>query len=196
MIVRLAIAALVVTVPIGVVWFIGRDGEESFRGSRPPVRIELPAFSLRDANGGRLVSTDLAGKVVLVTFLDTKCTEACPIVAEQLRDGLARLDEGERKDTVAIAISVQPNDDTPAAVRAFLRRHRVERTLLYLTGSEAELRPVWRAFQVLPALDTGSSDIHSAPVRIYDREGIWASTLNAGVDLTPENVAHDVRTAG
>jgi protein SCO1/2 len=188
-------AALVVAAAISLVLLLGRD-EESFRGSEPPVRVELPAFSLRDANGDRLVSTDLAGKVVLVTFLDTKCTEACPIVAEQIREGLARLDEGERKDTVAIAISVQPNDDTPAAVRAFLRRHRVERTLLYLTGSEAELRPVWRAFQVLPALDTGSSNIHSAPVRIYDRDGIWASTLSVGVDLTPENVAHDVRTAG
>lgn len=196
MTVRLAIAGLVVAVGAGIAWFVGRDGEESYRGSQPPVRIELPAFSLRDANGDRLASADLAGKVVLVTFLDTKCTDACPIIGEQLREGLSLLDDGERNDTVAIAISVQPNDDTPAAVRAFLRRHRVERTLFYLTGSEAELRPVWRAFQVLPALDTGSSDIHSAPVRIYDRNGIWVSTLNAGVDLTPENLAHDVRTAG
>ena len=73
-------------------------------------------------------------------------------------------------------------------------------SLRYLVGSEAALRPVWSAFQVLPALDTGSSDIHSAPVRIYDRKGVWISTLNAGADLTPANLAHDVgvalRTAG
>ena len=190
-----AAAGLAVVVGIGVAVLGGR-GEAGFRGSQPPVRIELPTFSLRDAAGRRVSSQALAGKVVLVTFLDTKCTDACPIVAEQLREGLARLDDGERSNTVAIAVSVHPNDDTPVAVRAFLRRHRVEGTLRYLIGTEAELRPVWRAFQVLPALDTGSSDIHSAPVRIYDRDGAWVSTLNVGVDLTPENVAHDVRTAG
>jgi protein SCO1 len=198
MILRLgiAIAVLVVAAAVGIGLLLSRDAEESFRGSQPPEGIALPSFSLRDANGDRVVSADLDGKVVLVSFLDTKCTQACPIIGEQLRQGLARLDDDEREETVAIAISVHPGDDTPAAVRAFLERHRIEGTLRYLIGSEAELRPVWRAFQVLPALDSGSSDIHSAPVRVYDRDSIWVSTLHAGADLTPENLAHDVRTAG
>jgi hypothetical protein len=37
--------------------------------------------------------------------------------------------------------------------------------------------------------------MHSAPVRIYDREGRWRSTLHAGVDLTPANLAHDIGLA-
>jgi protein SCO1 len=189
------VAAVVVAAAIGIALLLGRDGE-GFRGSKPPEGIELPAFRLGDATGSMLDSRNLEGKVVLVTFLDTKCTQACPIIGEQLRQGLARLDDGEREDTVAVAISVHPGDDTPAAVRAFLRRHRLEGTLRYLVGSEAELRPVWRAFQVLPALDTGSSDLHSAPIRVYDRDGTWVSTLHPGADLTPENLAHDVRTAG
>jgi protein SCO1/2 len=191
-----ALAALAIAVGV-TIWAVSSDGSpRAFRGSQPPVRIELPSFSLRDADGARVTSDELSGKAVLVTFLDTKCTEACPIIGEQLREGLALLDEDERADTVALAISVHPGDDTPAAVRNFLRRHRLEGTLRYLVGSEAELRPVWREFQVLPALDSGSSDIHSAPVRVYDRDGTWVSTLHAGADLTPENLAHDVRTAG
>lgn len=188
------LVALAVAVPV-TLWAVSSGAPREFRGSRPPVRLELPAFSLRDADGQRVASDELRGKAVLVTFLDSKCTDACPVIGEQIREGLARLDEAERQDTTAIAISVQPDDDTPAAVRAFLRRHRIEGTLRYLIGSEAELRPVWRAFQVLPALDTGSSDIHSAPVRVFDRDGIWVSTLNSGADLTPENLAHDVRSA-
>jgi len=190
-----ALVAVAIAVPIAL-WAVSSDAPRSFRGSRPPARVELPSFSLRDADGERVTSADLSGMVVLVTFLDTKCTQACPIIGEQLREGLALLDEDERRNTAAVAISVHPDDDTPAAVRAFLRRHRVEGALRYLIGSEAELRPVWRAFQVLPALDSGSSDIHSAPVRIFDRDGIWVSTLHTGADLTPENLAHDVRTAG
>ena len=192
--------AVAVAIPV-TLWAVSSpEASPDVRGSQPPAEIELPRFSLRDQNGRTVTSDDLVGKAALVTFLDTKCRESCPIIAEQIRQALARLDPGDRANTVAVAISVQPEDDTPSAVRAFLRRHRVEGSLRYLVGSERQLRPVWNAFQVLPALDSGSSDIHSAPVRIYDRGGVWISTQAAGADLTPANLAHDVgvalRTAG
>jgi cytochrome oxidase Cu insertion factor (SCO1/SenC/PrrC family) len=189
-----AAVAVAVAVPVTIL-AVSRPERVEVRGSQPPARIELPRFSLRDQQG-RLVSSDgLAGKALVVTFLDTKCRESCPIIAEQIRQALARLSPADRAGTVALAISVQPEVDTPAAVRDFLRRHRVTRELRYLVGSETQLRPVWSAFQVLSALDSGSSDIHSAPVRIYDRAGVWISTQAAGADLTPANLAHDVGVA-
>jgi hypothetical protein len=42
---------------------------------------------------------------------------------------------------------------------------------------------------------TAKADFHSADVRVYDRTGRWVSTLHAGVDLTPQNLAHDIKTA-
>jgi cytochrome oxidase Cu insertion factor (SCO1/SenC/PrrC family) len=189
-----AAVAVAVAVPVTIL-AVSRPERVEVRGSQPPARIEMPRFSLHDQQG-RLVSSDgLAGKALVVTFLDTKCRESCPIIADQIRQALARLSPADRAGTVALAISVQPEVDTPAAVRAFLRRHRVDGALRYLVGSEAQLRPVWSAFQVLPALDSGSSDIHSAPVRIYDRTGVWISTQAAGADLTPANLAHDVGVA-
>jgi hypothetical protein len=44
-------------------------------------------------------------------------------------------------------------------------------------------------------VDTGSDSIHSAPVRIYDPSRTSVSSLHAGVDLTPTNLAADIRTA-
>jgi protein SCO1 len=191
-----AAVAVAVAVPVTILGVASPDGADpDVRGSRPPARIELPRFSLPTYNGSTADSRGLRGKAVVVTFLDTKCREACPIIAEQIRSALRRLTRNERRDTVALAISVQPEVDTPAAVRAFLQRHGATGALLYLIGSEAELRPVWDDFQVLPALDSGSSDIHSAPVRIYDRDGVWISTLSTGADLTPANLAHDVGVA-
>jgi cytochrome oxidase Cu insertion factor (SCO1/SenC/PrrC family) len=190
-----AAVAVAVAVPVTILAVSRPAGLPQVRGSQPPARLELPRFSLRDQDGRLVSAGDLAGKAALVTFLDTKCRESCPIIGEQIRQGLARLSPEDRASTVAVAISVQPDVDTPSSVRAFLRRHRVQGSLLYLTGTEGQLRPVWNAFQVLPALDTGSSDIHSAPVRIYDRGGTWISTLAAGADLTPANLAHDVGVA-
>ena len=175
----------------------GLVGPESgpYRGSITPGNIRLPAFTLKEWNGNRVNSRRLRGKVVLVTFLETKCEEACPIIADQIDMGIERLRASERRRVFAVAISTHPGDDTPANVREFLRVHRVLGDLHYLIGTETRLRPVWRSFHILPALDSGDANTHSAPVRIFNRSGKWVSTLHPGVDLTPANLAHDVRVA-
>jgi protein SCO1 len=166
-----------------------------FRGSEPPPGIGLPDFSLRDWTGKPVRSRALRGKVVLVTFLSSACTDACPLVAGHIDRALDLLDRNERERVVPIAISVDPEVDTRANVRPFLRRHHVEGQLRYLVGSVAELRPVWNAFAITSAFETGDSDIHSAPVRVFDPDGTWVSTLHSGADLTPESLAHDARAA-
>ena len=132
---------------------------------------------------------------MLVTFLETKCTEACPIIADRIGLGLRALTAPERERVYALAISVHPHDDTRASVREFLRVHRVQGRVHYLIGSAAQLRPVWRAFHVLSALDSGDADTHSASVRVFNPAGRWVASLHAGVDLTPRNLAHDIRVA-
>jgi cytochrome oxidase Cu insertion factor (SCO1/SenC/PrrC family) len=166
-----------------------------YRGSEPPGRIELAPFALRSYRGGNVSAAQLRGKVVALTFLESKCTKACPIIAVQLARGIDLLTPTERRRVRAIAISTQPFDDTRQNVRRFLaRRHAIGR-LDYLIGAEAELRPVWRHYYILSALDSGDADTHSASVHIYDRGGVWVSSLHPGIDLTPENFAHDIRRA-
>jgi protein SCO1 len=194
---RLAVAsaALAATLAIvaGLVLTGGGDGAD-FRGSEPPEGIALPAFSLRDDEGQVVRSGELRDKAVAVTFLDTRCTEACPIIAAQVGQAVRAL--GDHASHVeALAISVDPLRDTPAEVDAFLQRYRAKGALRYLNGSVAELRPVWKAFAVAAAHDTGNPNMHSAPVRIFDRRGQWRSTLHPGVDLTPQSLAHDLRVA-
>jgi cytochrome oxidase Cu insertion factor (SCO1/SenC/PrrC family) len=137
----------------------------------------------------------LRGKVVLITFLDSKCTESCPIIASTIATALHRLPPAERRQVEAIAITVQPRVDTPANVRRFLAARRALDVLDFLIGPARQLRPVWKAYGVLPAVDTGSVDIHSADVRVFDPEGVWVSTMHTPVDLTPGNLVHDIRTA-
>ena len=169
--------------------------EDAYRGSRPLAGLSLPDFALRDESGALVRSDELEGKAVVVTFLETQCTEACPVVAREIGQAFDRFTSSERHGVVALAISTHPGDDTPSAARAFLRRHDVEGELHYLVGSERDLRPLWDEFDVLPAIDTGDADLHSVPVRIFDASGRWVSTLHPGADLSPDNLAHDVRLA-
>jgi hypothetical protein len=110
--------------------------------------------------------------------------------------GLERLSALERSRVYALAISsAHPGDDTAAKVREFLHVHRVLGELHYLIGTERRLRLVSRSFHIIAAFDSGAADTHSAPVRIFDPEGKWVSTLHPGVDLTFANLAHDARVA-
>jgi protein SCO1 len=185
------VAAL--AIPAGVL--LARGGEEAdFRGSRPAAGLTLPPFELRDDQGRLVRSTDLRGKALAVTFLDTECTEACPIIGAQVSQAMKALGD-DRGRVEALAITVDPVGDSQERIEQFLARYRATGTLRYLDGTVAELRPVWQGFQVASSLDSGNSNLHSAPVRVYDGEGRWRSTLHAGVDLTPADLAHDLREA-
>jgi cytochrome oxidase Cu insertion factor (SCO1/SenC/PrrC family) len=165
-----------------------------YRGSEPPPGIIAPDVALRSYRGTIVRTRALRGKVVLVTFLDTDCKTKCPLIASAIGDGLRRLSRNERRQVAAFAITVNPARDTPTSVRAFLRQ-RQALGLDFLLGTVKQLRPIWRAFHVVAAAETGNADIHSADVRVYDRTGEWVSTLHLPPDLTPKNLVHDIRKA-
>lgn len=155
----------------------------------------MPAFSLRGYRGNEVASEKLRGRVVVLTFLDSHCTDACPIIASVVARTMEELTAQERPQVEAVGITTDPRDDAPASVERFLRRRRAVGDLEYLLGSERELRRLWDAFHVLSSLETGSHEVHSAPVRIYDRDLVWVATLHAGADLTESALLHDIRTA-
>jgi protein SCO1 len=168
-----------------------------YRGSEPPGVIALEDFSLRNYDGRLVRSSDLRDRVIVLTFLDSQCTDACPVIASTVARTVDSLTPAERRMVQAVAISTDPAEDSQASVRKFLARNRALGRLLYLGGGqpEPELRRVWKGFYVLSSLESGHDTVHSAPVRIYDRRGNWAATLHAGADLTQANLAHDIRVA-
>jgi cytochrome oxidase Cu insertion factor (SCO1/SenC/PrrC family) len=192
----LALASVTLVMVLAVVFLGGTSSSDStYRGSRPPDGHSLPQFVLRDENGIEVRSDALQGKVVLVTFLDTQCTDACPIVAGLIARSLDDLSDEKRADVIALGISVDPNEDTKPSVDRFLEQHDARGRLHYLTSPLPTMEPVWDAFAVLPTVRTGDDSLHSVPVEIYDRAGIWRSTLNVGADLTRRNLVHDLGVA-
>ncbi len=199
-IIGLAAAGIVLLVALGFV--LSRlDGETSgpdqgpYRGSEPPARIVMPNFALQDYEGNVVKSSSLLGRVVLLTFLDSQCQDTCPVIASQVAQTFGRLDPDLRAKVTAVAISTDPAEDTTAAVRSFLRRTRAEGELRYLTRPTRAIEGIWDKFQILSSLESGKDSLHSAPVRIYDASGVWVSTLHTGVDLTDENLIHDLKVA-
>jgi cytochrome oxidase Cu insertion factor (SCO1/SenC/PrrC family) len=189
---------------VAVLSACGGDGSQTaavgpaqgaYRGSEPPRGIPMPEFVLRDVLSGERINSDgLRGNAVLVTFLDTDCTDKCPLIASAVGDALRLLPGSVRERTRALVISVNPVIDTPKSVRRFLRERQAQ-AITYLSGSVADLKPIWKRFGVVSAYETGNADTHSADVRVFNPEGVWVSTQHSGVDLTPANLVHDVELA-
>jgi protein SCO1 len=160
----------------------------ALKGPLMPRGARAPAFALRDDSGRRATLAQYRGRVVVLTFLHSLCRGACPIMAQQIRGALDDL--GPRAGQVsALAISVDPAQDTPRNIRHFLRVQRVVGTLRYLRGTRRQLAPVWKAYGVQPV---GGRDAHTAYVFLIDRDGLERVGYPVGA-LTPEDLSNDIR---
>lgn len=155
-----------------------------FSGS---IRPQAPAadFTLRDQDGKTVRVAGLRGGPVVVTFMYTTCRDDCPTMTQQIRGALDDLGH----DVPVLAISVDPENDTPARARAFLAKQQMSGRMRFLLGSEVELQRVWRTFGIQPQ-ERGLE--HSASVVLLDDRGV--ARVSFPVDqLTPEGVRHDLR---
>lgn len=159
-------------------------------------------FSLRDQDGRLVRLSAFRGKAVALTFLYTHCPDICPLIANKMHEAYRQL--GATAARVAlVAISVDPTGDTPDAVRAFLSGHRVTGELSYLTGSFADLKPVWAHYYIgtdareanpqAGAVTPPSPDLvsHSAIVYVLDPRGRLRVFLPGNFD--PQDLATDLR---
>jgi len=156
-----------------------------FAGSIRPPGPPLD-FALRDERGDRIRLSDDRGRPVIVTFMYTTCKDTCPLTATQIRGALDDL----KQPPPALAVSVDPVNDTPEREREFLfRRGLSHGRMRFLLGDRAELRPVWKAYGIQPQ---GKAFDHSAYVLLIDRHG--RQRIGFPVQqLTPEGLAHDIR---
>lgn len=127
----------------------------------------------------------LRGKPVVVTFLYTTCEDTCPIEAQQIRGALDQLGE----DIPALAVAVNPPEDTPHRARRFLLEQRVTGRMDFVLGSRRELKPVWRGFFIQEQTEKME---HSSRVVLIDVKG-YQRVGYPGQEATPERLAHDLR---
>jgi protein SCO1/2 len=176
--------------PAATVTEVGAEGPRSpFKGALRPAGARAEDFALRDQDGRLVRLSALRGRVVVLSPMYTTCKDTCPLIAQQIQDALLDLPRGERAQVVALALSVDPANDTPASARKFLRTRLVSRHLDFLLGSQAELRPVWKSYGFSPQ----TKEIeHNAYVVLIDKRGYQRVSFPVNF-LTPESLAHDLR---
>ena len=166
------------------------DGLRS--GTFDPPR-EAPAFVLDGSNGKKLSLHDHLGKVVIVEFGYTNCTEVCPVWLNHLSEVFKKLGSSAR-DVQLIYVTIDPKRDTPERLREHLAMFNP--SFLGATGSPDELVAVQKAYGVVadqvtspnPALEYAFN--HSTSLYLVDRQGKLRGLVPFGTEA--DDIGHDL----
>jgi len=132
----------------------------------PPVAA--PAFTLQDQNGAAVSLSQLKGRVVALTFLDTQCTSLCKLQASLL--GGVQADLGSSVPLTLVVITVHPEADTPAAIATFAAAHGLREPYAWLNGSKSQLAGVWDSYGI--TVQPAAGDLtHSSVIYLLDKRG-------------------------
>jgi protein SCO1/2 len=115
---------------------------------RTTASYAIPDVKLLDADGARVpLRSSLDDKPVILNFIFTSCGAICPVMSNtfsQVQDQL-----GMERDAVRmVSISIDPEQDTPAALKAYAGKYRAGPQWQMLTGSLDDSIAVQRAFDV------------------------------------------------
>jgi len=183
-------ALLVCVVPALVAATVAPAKTPPFVGPRIAHPSVTPDFALRDQHGNLVRLSAQRGKVVVLTFLYTHCPDLCPLTAVHVQAALGRLG-ADRTGVSVLAVSVDPEGDTPGAVRRFIRTHRLGSQFHYLTAPRRTLLPIWRAYNVTSVKVGGADPDHTLYVLLLDRSG--KSRVLFDAHALPAAIAHDLR---
>jgi len=158
---------------------------------KPPT--QEPPLQLDNSLGQPVNIADYRGKAVLVTFIYDHCPDICPLIVGNLHAAQSKL--GKEADKLQIiAVSVDPEGDTPKTVKAFLADHQMTGRMQYLIGSRPKLEKVWTDWHILTKNSSkkGNPDAVEHSALIYGITGSGQLTTVYPANFKPQQVVHDV----
>ena len=106
-----------------------------------------PDVMLTDADGTRIKLRELlaADAPVMMNFIFTTCGAICPVMSKVFSDVPAKLgaDAGRLR---MISISIDPENDTPAQLKAYAKNYEATARWKFFTGQVDDINRVQRAF--------------------------------------------------
>lgn len=131
----------------------------------------VPDVTLTDQNGNRVSLPELlnSDQPVMLNFIFTSCTAICPAMSATFASVQKRLGSDSGKLHM-ISVSIDPEYDTPDALKAYAERFKAGPQWEFLTGSLDDSITVQKAFDA----DRGDKMNH-APLTLIraKRDGQW-----------------------
>ena len=160
----------------------------AFHGTTYEPAKAAPDFSLVDHDGRRVSLASFRGEPVLLFFGFTHCPDVCPTTLGRLGRIVDRLgDDG--KDVRIVLVTVDPERDTPEALKAYVSRFHPR--AVGLTGAAAELERARQGYGAYVEPAHGGTLAHTTAVYGIDRQGVLRVVFSNATEAEAEA---DIRT--
>ncbi len=133
-------------------------------GLAPIPRKPAPDFTLTDQNGHTLSLSAFRGRAVVLEFMDTHCTDICPLVSQEFVDAYHDLGP-TASQVVFVAVNVNGYHAAVSDAAQFSSEHQLDTipNWHFFTGPVSDLHPVWDAYGVVVQAPSPTADIiHSS----------------------------------
>jgi cytochrome oxidase Cu insertion factor (SCO1/SenC/PrrC family) len=135
-------------------------------------------FALTDQSGKTVTNADLKGKIWVASFLFTRCATLCPQVASTMAQ--VQSDPAVNNNVALISVSVDPEFDTPAVLKAYAARYGADaERWRFLTGPKDKVYAlIQSSFHLGVAENSGAERTagnevtHSGKLAVVDRRGM------------------------
>jgi protein SCO1/2 len=160
-----------------------------------PIGTAVPDFALIDQHNRTVTLRSLRGRVVVVTFIYTRCPlpDYCPLMITNLGAVRARFRDRLDQDLTLLTVTFDPQYDTAERLLEYARGHSADVPgWHFLTGDAEGIRQVCAAFGVEYWPDEGLIT-HTLQTAVVDREGRLAAAVE-GRGFTGRQIADLVQT--
>src|SRR5580693_1293823 len=128
-----------------------------------------PGVNLVNQFGQQMSLSQFRGKVVMLSFEDSECTTVCPLTTQSMV--LAKELLGKAGSSVQLlGVDANPDAIKVANVMDYSRVHGMVNQWDFLTGSLAQLKSAWKAYNVDVQIESGQID-HTPALYIIDQQG-------------------------
>jgi protein SCO1 len=172
-------------------------------GCQPQPQLDVfgraPDFQLTDQTGATFSSETLAGRVTLLDFVYTHCTDACPIMSATFQQAMRKLADDKLLGSrvMLVSLSVDPQHDTPTVLAEYARQFKADADgWKFLTGDFDQVYDVVTGLKVAtrpprPAADApapgGTELTHSTRIVLIDPQQQVRAYLE-GVEASPDDL--------
>jgi protein SCO1/2 len=163
----------------------GYDRPRAHRVTATPRTAALRSEpQLVDQNGRHFTMSSLTGTPFAVTFVATRCTDACPLINGQFASAAQRLQRAGVRARL-VTITLDPQYDTPAVMSRYARRFNADSgNWLLASGTVPDVRAILSVFGVVARQGRrGYPDEHTTFVYLFDARGNLTQTLLASSAL-------------
>jgi len=110
----------------------------------------------------------LKGKKVAINLMYTKCTSTCPLETAKLTQVKKLLGDRVGKDLFFISISIDPDHDTPQALKAYSEKFHTGDGWTFVTGDENDIKLISKKLGLSSLTDSKNRDGHQPSLMLGD----------------------------